>query len=44
MGRTSEVKTITFQSGSGELAEHEVETFTWEKLDMVDELKNIFSL
>ncbi|MEM1328572.1 MAG: methionine adenosyltransferase [Bacteroidota bacterium] len=44
MGRASETKKIAFTSGSGETVEHEVETFTWEKLDMVDELKQAFGL
>lgn len=44
MGRKSEKKRLSFQSGSGQLVEREVETFTWEKLDMVDKLKASFKL
>lgn len=43
MGRTPEVKTITFKS-SGQEVKKEVETFTWEKLDYVDQVKDAFSL
>jgi S-adenosylmethionine synthetase len=39
MGRTPEVKTVTFTSPTGE-----VETFTWEKLDYVDKVKAAFGL
>jgi S-adenosylmethionine synthetase len=44
MGRTPEVKTVTFFNGSGEKKELEVETFTWEKLDMVEQVKAAFNL
>ncbi len=44
MGRTPEVKTLSFKNGSGEVVEKEVETFTWEKLDFVDKVKAAFSL
>ncbi|MEM9847268.1 MAG: methionine adenosyltransferase [Bacteroidota bacterium] len=44
MGRAPEVKTISFKNGSGEQIEKEVETFTWEKLDMVDTVKQAFGL
>lgn len=44
MGRTSEVKTVSFKNGSGEVLEREVETFTWEKLDYVDKVKAAFGL
>ncbi|MEN0048681.1 MAG: methionine adenosyltransferase [Bacteroidota bacterium] len=44
MGRQSEMKTVSFKNGSGELLEKEVETFTWEKLDMVDKIKTAFGL
>ncbi len=44
MGRISEVKTVRFVSPSGEVVEKEVETFTWEKLDFVDEVKHAFHL
>ncbi|MDP4820332.1 MAG: methionine adenosyltransferase domain-containing protein, partial [Saprospiraceae bacterium] len=44
MGRTPEWKTVSFTSGSGETREMEVETFTWEKLDMVEDVKKAFQL
>jgi len=43
MGRTPEVKTVTFENG-GVTKSVEVETFTWEKLDYVDKVKSAFSL
>ncbi len=43
MGRTSEIKTITFKSANQEVI-HEVETFTWEKLDYVKKIKEVFRL
>lgn len=42
MGRTPELKTLTFENGSNETITLEVETFTWEKLDYVDQLKEAF--
>jgi len=44
MGRTPEVKTVTFTNPMGEIVSQEVETFTWEKLDYVDKIKEAFSL
>lgn len=44
MGRSPEVKTVTFFNGSGERKVMEVETFTWEKLDMVDDIRRAFGL
>lgn len=44
MGRNPEWKTVSFTSGSGETREMEVETFTWEKLDMVEAVKKAFQL
>ncbi len=44
MGRTPAVKTVTFRNGSGEQIECEVETFTWEKLDMVNAVRQAFAL
>jgi len=44
MGRTPEVKTVTFTSPNGESVSQEVETFTWEKLDYVDNVKAAFGL
>lgn len=44
MGRKSEIKKVTFKDGSGQQKEMEVETFTWEKLDYVDRVKEVFGL
>ena len=44
MGRTSEIKNVTFTSPTGESVTREVETFTWEKLDYVDKVKSAFGL
>ena len=44
MGRNSEVKTVSFKDGSGNVKEMEVETFTWEKLDFVDKVRKDFGL
>ncbi len=44
MGRTPEVKTVRFESPNGEVVEKEVETFTWEKLDYVDKIKDTFGI
>jgi S-adenosylmethionine synthetase len=44
MGRTPEVKTVQLTNGSGETKTMEVETFTWEKLDYVDKVKEAFGL
>ncbi|MFY9243230.1 MAG: methionine adenosyltransferase [Polaribacter sp.] len=44
MGRTPEVKTVTFTNPMGETVSEEVETFTWEKLDYVDKVKAAFHL
>lgn len=44
MGRTPEVKTLKFVSTEGRTVELEVETFTWEKLDYVDKVKEAFDL
>jgi S-adenosylmethionine synthetase len=43
MGRTPEKKTITFKNG-GQEKQIDVETFTWEKLDYVDQVKTAFGL
>lgn len=43
MGRKPEVKKITFKNAGKEIT-HEVETFTWEKLDFVDKIKEAFGL
>ncbi len=44
MGRTPEKKTVTFTSPDGVTVTKEVETFTWEKLDYVDKVKEAFAL
>lgn len=44
MGRTPEKKIVTFKNPMGETISEEVETFTWEKLDYVDKIKEAFSL
>lgn len=44
MGREPEIKTITLKDGSGNVITTEVETFTWEKLDYVDQVKKAFGL
>ncbi len=43
MGRKPEVKTVTFEN-AGQRVSKEVETFTWEKLDYVDKVKEAFGL
>ena len=43
MGRKPEIKTLTF-SQNGESKDLEVETFTWEKLDYVDKVKEAFAI
>jgi len=44
MGRRPEKVLKTFKSSSGEIKKLEVELFTWEKLDFVEELKKHFKL
>ena len=44
MGRTPELKTVTFSNPMGETISEEVETFTWEKLDYVSQVKEAFNL
>ena len=44
MGRKNEVVTKTFKSPDGTVITREVELFTWEKLDYVDQVKTAFSL
>jgi len=44
MGRTPEIKTVTFSNPMGETVSHEIETFTWEKLDYVETIKNKFNV
>lgn len=44
MGREPHFVTKTFENTSGETITHEVELFTWEKLDHVDKVKAAFGL
>ncbi len=44
MGRKNEVVTKTFKSPDGKTISREVELFTWEKLDYVDQVKAAFGL
>ena len=44
MGRTNEIVTKTFTQPNGESVTLDVELFTWEKLDYVDKVKEIFGL
>jgi len=44
MGRTPEQKVVTFKNGGGVTKSITVETFPWEKLDYVDEIKKAFGL
>lgn len=44
MGRESKVETLEFSNAQGETVSKEVETFTWEKLDYVDRVKESFGL
>jgi len=44
MGREPQIKTLTFVNGSGEEKTTTVETFTWEKLDYVDAIREAFGI
>ncbi|HJW27940.1 MAG TPA: methionine adenosyltransferase, partial [Saprospiraceae bacterium] len=44
MGRTPELKEVTFYDGSGRAKKVKFETFTWEKLDMVKDVQKAFNL
>jgi S-adenosylmethionine synthetase len=44
MGRESEKKKVSFIDGSGNKKQKTVETFTWEKLDYVNQVKKSFKL
>ncbi len=44
MGRVPEKKTVEFKDGSGKIKKIKVETFTWEKLDKVQEIKKVFKI
>lgn len=43
MGRRPEIKTVSFKNAGKEVSK-EVETFTWEKLDFVDQVKSAFNI
>ena len=43
MGRKSEKKQVTFKTNKGSKS-FDIETFTWEKLDCIDEVKKVFLL
>jgi S-adenosylmethionine synthetase len=44
MGRKSETVSKTFVNGSGESKTVDVELFTWEKLDRIEDVKNAFAI
>ena len=44
MGRKSEKKTVKFEVGGGKVISKNIETFPWEKLDSVDEIRSNFGL
>lgn len=44
MGRTPQVKEVSFVGNGGEEVKKVVETFTWEKLDYVDQVQEAFNL
>lgn len=44
MGRNPEKKTVSFTNGNNEKISVAIETFTWEKLDYVENLKKAFNL
>lgn len=44
MGRKNEVITKTFSSPDGKKIQKQVELFTWEKLDFVDQVKKAFNI
>ncbi len=44
MGRKPQKKTVSFTDGAGRTKKMKVETFTWEKLDKVSEIKKAFGL
>jgi S-adenosylmethionine synthetase len=43
MGRESEIKNVSF-TNNGQKITKEIETFTWEKLDSIEQVKNAFNL
>ncbi len=44
MGRDPELKEVSFTDGSGKVKTMKVETFTWEKLDMVKKIQKKFGI
>ena len=44
MGRTPEIKKVTFTNPMGETVSQKVETCTWEKVDYVDKIKIKFNI
>lgn len=44
MGRENQTVTKTFRAADGKAFQKEVELFTWEKLDLVDRIKELFEL
>ncbi|MHA8067031.1 methionine adenosyltransferase [Aquirufa sp. ROCK2-A2] len=44
MGRKNEIVTKSFQGNNGQTIVKEVELFTWEKLDYVDQVKKVFDI
>ena len=44
MGREPQTKTLAFRNGNGEEKTVTVETFTWEKLDYVDAIREAFGI
>ena len=44
MGRNSKIVNKTFTSAEGKIKKIDVELFTWEKLDYVDEIKKKLNL
>ena len=44
MGRKPENKEVSFTDGSGNQTKMQIETFTWEKLDYVDKIKEAFKI
>ena len=43
MGRESKTKNVSF-TNNGKKITKEIETFTWEKLDCIEDVKNAFNL
>ncbi|MGB2116971.1 MAG: methionine adenosyltransferase, partial [Flavobacteriaceae bacterium] len=44
MGRQNQIVKKTFEQPNGKSVTHEVELFTWEKLDYIDKIKKAFKL